>query len=115
MASRDKKSNFTTFQEKSKFRGVLEFSKPLRMLGKFEGEIYGKNLLEIGPNAEIEAHIDTTHLVVYGKVKGNVHASQRVELRHGASLIGNIKTPNLEVDDGVVFEGQCEMQKKSQS
>ena len=103
-------TQFTVFQEKSFFRGNLNFGKPLQIQGKFEGEITGKNLLEVGPKAEVKAHISTTELIVYGKVIGNVHATERVELHHGASLIGNIKTPNLEIDDGVVFEGQCEMQ-----
>ena len=114
---KDKKpeSGFTVFQEKSFFRGVLEFGKPLQILGKFEGEISGKSILEVGSQAEIKAQISTTTLVVYGKVIGNVHATEKVELHHGAALIGNIKTPNLEIDDGVIFEGQCEMQQKNKA
>ena len=111
---KDKKSrnDSTIFQEKSKFRGILNYKKPLEILGQYEGEITGSALLEVGPNAKIDAHIDTTHLIIFGKVKGNIVASERVELRQGATVVGNIKTPSIEIDDGVVFEGQCEMQKK---
>ncbi|MDH5717884.1 MAG: polymer-forming cytoskeletal protein [Spirochaetia bacterium] len=110
-----KKIDFTEFQKNTSFRGSLEFSNPLRILGKFEGDITGTNILEIGNEAVIEAHIETTYLIVHGTVTGNVSASEKVELKHGARLIGNIRTPNLEIDDGVIFEGQCEMEQKKLS
>lgn len=107
--SRKKISEATVFQANSAFKGILHFSKPLRIFGRFEGEIYGKDLLEVGQSARIEANIETTHLIIYGHVIGNVHATEKVELKRGATLIGNIKSPQLEIEDGVVFEGMCEM------
>jgi len=107
-----KKVIFTEFKNSSRFTGILEYSSPLRILGKFNGEIKGKDILEIGSSAEVEAYIETTELVVYGKIKGNIVATEGVELRSGAVLIGNIRTPNLEIDDGVIFEGKCEMEQK---
>jgi len=103
------KINYTIFHEKSSFHGTLNFSNPLKISGKFEGEINGSNLLLIEKEAKIDAAINVTHLIVFGKVTGNIIASEKVELREGAIVTGNIKTPNLEVDDGVLFEGQCEM------
>ena len=113
MASKKERRNgeFTAFQEKSFFRGTLNFSKPLSILGNFEGEIRGKSVLEIGENAEIKATIEATHVIIYGKVTGNVVARDKVELKHGSKLIGNVKTTSLEIEDGVVFEGQSEMPK----
>lgn len=110
-----KVSDFTVFQADSRFRGILKFGRPLQILGKFDGEIYGKALLEVGSSAEITADIECEHVVIYGKVTGNVAASEKVELRQGARLTGNIRSPKLEIDDGVVFEGQCEMQKTPES
>ncbi len=107
--NKKKLAEATVFQVDSIFRGILTHQRPLRILGRFEGEIFGKELLEIGSSAKIEANIETTHLVVFGHVTGNVNASEKVELKNGATLIGNIKTPNLEIEDGVVFEGKCEM------
>ncbi|MES0490693.1 MAG: polymer-forming cytoskeletal protein [Leptospirales bacterium] len=113
MAAKKEKLNtklvYTNFHEKSSFNGILEFGKPLKISGKFTGEIRGNDVLLVDRSANIEAHIDVVHLVVLGKVVGNVIASKKVELKEGSSLIGNIRTPNLEIDDGVVFEGQCEM------
>jgi len=113
MAAKKEKLNtklvFTNFHEKSSFNGILEFGKPLKISGKFTGEIRGSDVLLVDRTANVEAHIDVDHLIVLGKVIGNVVAAKKVELKEGASLIGNIRTPNLEIDDGVVFEGQCEM------
>lgn len=103
------KIDFTVFSEKSEFNGFLEFKKPLKICGKFEGEINGSALLLVDKNAEVKAHVDVPFLIVFGKIIGNIVASEKVELREGASVVGNIRTPNLEVADGVVFEGQCEM------
>ncbi|MCX7633141.1 MAG: polymer-forming cytoskeletal protein [Turneriella sp.] len=104
-----RRSDATLFATGSAFKGILQFKNALRIMGKFEGEITGGEYLEIGPQAKVTAHITVAYVVVYGHVTGNIVASEKVELREGATLIGNIRSPKLEVDDGVVFEGQCEM------
>lgn len=104
-----RRSDATTFAQGSQFKGILQFTRPLRILGKFEGEIKGGEFLEIGPQAKVTAHIQASYVVIYGHVTGNVVAAEKVELRQGATLIGNIRAPKLEIDDGVIFEGQCEM------
>lgn len=109
-----RRGDATTFAQGSHFKGILRFAKPLRILGKFEGEIQGSEMLEIGSQARVTAHIDAAYVVIYGHVTGNVVASEKVELRQGATLIGNIRCPKLEVDDGVIFEGQCEMKTNPQ-
>lgn len=96
------------FDEDSFFRGHLDFHSPITILGKFEGDIEGDQLLEVGKTGRVEAFIKTTRVIVLGEVVGNIFASEKVELKTGASVIGNIRTPNLEVEEGVVFEGQCE-------
>jgi len=106
-----KTTQFTIFQKGAEFKGLLEFKKPLKICGKFEGEINGQSLLFIEKGAHIKAHINTHHLIVQGEIVGNIIAKEKVELLEGASVTGNIRTPNLEIEDGVVFEGQCEMKK----
>lgn len=105
----------TTFAQGSHFKGILQFAKPLRILGKFDGEIKGGEMLEVGPQAKVTAHIEAGYVVVYGHVTGNVVATEKVELRQGATLVGNIRAPKLEIDDGVIFEGQCEMKMEKAS
>lgn len=69
----------------------------------------GEDYLEIGPSAKIKAHITGVHVVVYGTVEGNIYAKDKIELKTGSTVIGKVRTPNFEVEDGVVFEGSCEM------
>lgn len=107
------KINYTTFQKKLKMRGTLEFSKSVKICGELEGEILGNGILYIDSGAKIHAHINVAQLIVYGEIIGNIQASEKVELHTGAHVIGNIRTPNLEIEDGVVFEGQCEMKQKA--
>jgi len=107
------KINYTTFQKKMKMQGTLEFSRPVKICGEFDGEIRGTGLLHIDTGAKIKAHIDVAQLIVYGEITGNIIAAEKVELHTGAHVIGNIRTPNLEIEDGVVFEGQCEMKQRT--
>ncbi|HRP70638.1 MAG TPA: polymer-forming cytoskeletal protein [Turneriella sp.] len=117
MATRDPKrrQDATVFAQGSAFKGTLEFAKPLRILGGYEGEIKGSEYLEIGPEAKVNAHIDAAYVVIYGQVTGNVVATEKVELKEGAKLVGNIRSPKLEVDDGVIFEGLCEMKSATEA
>ncbi len=111
MAAKDsrKRGESTTFAPGSRFKGILKFERALKLMGTFEGELHGGEMLEVTAQAKVTAHIEAEHVVIYGHVVGNVVASEKVELRQGATLIGNIRSPKLEIDDGVIFEGQCEM------
>lgn len=106
------KDNSFVFQPDTFFRGQLNFHSPIVIQGKFEGDIEGDQPLEVGKNGNIEASIKGTVVIVLGKVVGNISASEKVELRTGASVTGNIRTPNLEMQEGVIFEGQCETKPK---
>ena len=113
--NRRKRGGLVVFQKNSSFRGVLNFKEPLLIEGQFEGEISGEDYLEIGQSAQVKAHIVGSHIAVYGLVEGNIYAKDKVELKSGATVIGKIRTPNFEVEDGVVFEGSCEMKEQSQA
>lgn len=99
----------TVFEADSKFRGDLIFEKPLLILGRFEGSIKGGSYLEIGPSAYVESHIEADYIVLEGQVVGNLIAREKVELKEGSKLTGNIRSPKVEMEEGVVFDGQCEM------
>lgn len=93
--------------EGAEFDGKLIFEGRVRIDGKFRGEILSQGTLVVGDRAEVEASIDVGMLVVLGGlVRGEVHAQQSVELHTPARVFGNITTPQLMIDRGVVFEGQ---------
>ena len=99
----------TVLGRETVFKGVLEFDKPLRIDGQFEGEIITPGILLIGETARVKANIQAGTVVVGGEVTGNIEARKKLEMRRSGRVIGNIKTAKLQIADGVVFDGNCEM------
>lgn len=93
----------------SEFEGKLTFEGTVRIDGRFSGEIFSDDTLIIGESAHVEAEIRVDTVIIYGEVVGNVHAANCVELHAPARLRGNIITPNLQADKGVVFDGAVKM------
>jgi cytoskeletal protein CcmA (bactofilin family) len=98
----------------TKVSGKLHFECPARIDGNIDGEIDGKEIT-IGESAVATAQIRADSIVVCGKVKGEITATQRVEIRSTAKVIGNITAPKLIVEEGAIFEGQCSMGHESAS
>ncbi|MDP2938999.1 MAG: polymer-forming cytoskeletal protein [Candidatus Omnitrophota bacterium] len=92
-------------------QGTLCFKDPvnLRINGKFEGTLDTKGNLTVGETASIEAHIIGENIIVAGRVKGDIVATQRLVLLPTASVQGEIKTPKLNIVEGAVFQGKCHM------
>ena len=94
----------------SEFEGKLTFEGTVRIDGKLSGEIFSDDVLVIGEGASVSAEIDVGVLIVEGNVTGNIRAKRAVELHAPARVRGNIETPSLYVDKGVLFEGNCKME-----
>jgi len=93
--------------EGAEFTGKLLFEGRVRIDGKFRGEITSEDVLVLGATADVEAKIEVGRLIVLGgTLRGDVKASRAVELHAPARVFGNITTPQLAIDRGVVFEGQ---------
>ena len=92
----------------SRVSGKLHFEGTARIDGDLDGEIDGKDIT-IGESAVATAQIRADSIVVSGKVKGDITATQRIELRATARVIGNVAAPKLIVHEGAVFEGHCAM------
>ena len=60
----------------------------------------------MGENARIKAEIKTSTVTVYGKVHGNITATQSVELKAGAEVVGDIKAKTLAIEAGAIFVGR---------
>ncbi len=100
---------YTTLGRRTNFIGTIEFEKPLRINGHFQGEIKSNSLLFIGETAVVKANIKSGIVILGGHVIGNIEASEKIEMLSTAKLNGNVRTPKLEIADGVVFDGNCEM------
>lgn len=86
-------------------KGTVRFQDALIVDGKIEGEITSDGALTIGEPAKIKAEISCRSVVVYGKVHGNITATDRVELKKDSEVLGNIKTAVLTVEAGATFVG----------
>lgn len=95
----------------AQMHGSLSFSDPvsLRINGKFHGSLDTKGTLTIGEKAEVEAMINGENVIIAGKVKGDVAADKMLTLLPTAILQGNIKTPKLNIVEGAIFQGNCQM------
>ena len=95
----------------SSFEGKLTFEGTVRIEGKFKGEIHTSDTLVIGEGALVEAEVFAGSIVVTGgEVNGNLHAKQLIELERSAKVRGNLDTPALKIEKGVIFVGSCKME-----
>jgi cytoskeletal protein CcmA (bactofilin family) len=100
----------TILAEDIDFEGVLSFSRPLMIKGRFRGEIRASGDLYVGPDAVVEAQIEADLVSARGRVKGNIQARRRVELFSTAHVEGDITAPSLEIEGGCRFNGYCRME-----
>jgi cytoskeletal protein CcmA (bactofilin family) len=90
--------------------GSLTFHETIRVDGRIKGKIEsGAGTIIIGENADIEADITVATAVIRGKVTGRIEAGQRIEIYPPARLSGDISAPSINIENGVVFNGNCRM------
>jgi cytoskeletal protein CcmA (bactofilin family) len=93
----------------SEFEGKLAFEGKVRIDGNFTGEISTNDMLVIGDGAKVSAEISCGTVIVEGEVIGNIKATSAVELHRPARVHGDITTPSLMIEKGVIFEGRSKM------
>jgi cytoskeletal protein CcmA (bactofilin family) len=93
----------------TRISGKISFEGTARIEGQVEGEIVANDTLMIGESALLNAQITGAVVVIHGKVTGDINASKKLEIRAPGRLYGNVTTPSLVIEEGVVFEGHCSM------
>jgi len=99
----------------SHFTGDLKFEEGFRIDGKFEGKITSGSELVIGESADVEAEIHVKKLLVNGSLRGNVVASERIDLQPKARILADLTTPALSIEEGAFFQGSCKMGQETPS
>ncbi len=94
----------------SEFEGKLTFEGTVRIDGKFTGSIVTNDVLVVGEGAKLSAEVTCGTIIVHGEVVGDIKAKNLIELHAPAKVKGNIETPALMVEKGVIFEGQAKME-----
>ena len=93
-------------------KGELSGSEDLIVDGEVEGSITLRGQsLTVGPNGRVRANIEARNVILHGRVDGDIHATDRVELRKSASLTGDISTARISIEDGAFFKGGIDIQK----
>lgn len=93
-------------------KGEVTGSESLYIDGRVEGTInLPGNRVTVGRNGQIQANINAKELVVLGKVKGNITASDRVDIRNEGSLAGDVVCQRISIEDGAYFKGSIDIRK----
>ncbi|HEY4951305.1 MAG TPA: polymer-forming cytoskeletal protein [Candidatus Acidoferrales bacterium] len=97
-------------------KGQISGDEDLQIDGKVEGSITLKGQrLTVGQNGEVVSDVRARDVIVYGKVRGNLFAEDRIEVKKDGSVIGNITGGRVSIEDGAYLKGQVEIERgKSQ-
>ena len=102
-----KESSKSIIGENSSFQGKFYIPGELQIDGKFEGASLFVDTLIVSKKGKIKSNIKANNIIVEGIVVGNLTAKNRIMLLPTAKILGNIKTPELIIQHGVVLEGKC--------
>ena len=92
--------------------GETTFKSMLRIDGQLTGKINSEaGTLIVGNQGRLDANVDVAIATIHGTVNGDIIATQRLELGRTARVTGNVTTPSLMIEQGAIFEGNCQMSK----
>ena len=93
--------------QNSKFEGKFAIKGSIRIDGKFEGDVLIVDKIIIGPKGKVRTNIRASSVVIEGILIGNIEAKNRVLLLPSSKILGDIKTPELIIQNGTILEGRC--------
>lgn len=97
-------------------KGEVSGAESLYVDGRIEGTVnFGDSRVTIGRNGVVVADINAREVVVMGSVTGNIHCSDRLDIRSEGSLTGDVVTPRICVEDGAVLKGAIEVRADQQN
>ena len=91
-------------------RGSYQSKHSIRVDGEIYGNITSEDGIIVGPKGMVRGNLVAKSVVIGGNVKGNVNASQRLEIQTTAHVEGDLSSPSLFIEEGAVFEGNCQME-----
>ena len=99
--------------EGTRFRGEFDLNGLLRIDGDFSGTIRTKGKVLVGSNGRVECRLYAGTVVIGGIVRGDIYSTEKVTILSTGMVIGNIHTPRLIMEEGVIFDGKCHVLKGS--
>ena len=98
----------TLIGENVVIEGTISTEKVIRIDGKVTGNINAFGII-VGQKAEITGDIETKNIIISGLIKGNINASETIEILSQANIFGDIKTNILSIAQGACFYGKSAM------
>jgi len=93
-------------------KGQIISREDLTIDGEVEGTVeLQEHRLTVGPNGKVQASVKAREIVVLGTVQGNVEATDKIDIRKDAKLVGDIKTVRIVIEDGAYFKGSIDISK----
>jgi len=90
-------------------KGEIRTREELMVDGEVEGLLESQSLLTVGPNGKVRANIKAREVVIFGSVRGDVEVTEKIAIREQGSLIGDIKSAGISIDDGAYFKGSIDI------
>ena len=90
-------------------KGEIRAREELLVDGEVEGLVESQSLVTVGPNGKVRANIKAREVIVFGSVRGNVDVAEKIAIRDKGSVIGDIKTAGISIDDGAYFKGSIDI------
>jgi cytoskeletal protein CcmA (bactofilin family) len=104
--------NSATIGKAVKIVGQIYSKEDLYVDGDLEGTVEAlEHKLTIGPNGTVHAAVKAREVVALGTIQGNVEATERIEIRKDAKLVGDIRTARIIIEDGAYFKGSIDIVK----
>ncbi len=106
----DSRSTSAAIGAKTRIKGELQAEEDLLVEGHFEGKLQlHKHQLEIGPKGVVEGTAFAHAITVEGHMDGDLYAVERISIRKGAKVKGNVMAPRVALEDGALLRGTVEM------
>lgn len=90
-------------------KGDIRSQEELYVDGEIEGTLEVRHALTVGANGKVKANIKARDVIIMGSVKGNVEVTGKIAIRDKGSLIGDIRTAGISIDDGAYFKGSIDI------
>jgi cytoskeletal protein CcmA (bactofilin family) len=90
-------------------KGNLKFAGELTFAGQLEGEIQSEGALHLDDKAVVRGNMNLNSVVLRGKVRGNVTAKEKIEIKSVGELFGDVRASKLIIEEGATFVGKCDV------
>lgn len=103
----------TVIGQEASLRGSYNSKHSIRVDGEIYGNVTSEDGVIVGDKGMIRGNLTGKSILIGGKVKGNIRASQRLEIESSAQVEGDISAPVIIIEDGAMFDGNCQMEEAS--